>query len=164
MRAAGHRVTTDRRVIVEALVSAGSHQSVEEVVGVIATEHPGVHAATVYRTVDVLEQLGLLYHVHLGHGAARWHLADDPHHHVYCQNCRAVIEVGDEVIEPVRAVLSDRHGFVLDQRHFALVGLCRACSAGGASGDRAAEPGGSGGAWRRSPPAAAPGEAGGSSA
>ncbi|MGH9297434.1 MAG: Fur family transcriptional regulator [Acidimicrobiales bacterium] len=129
MRGGGHRITRDRRVIVQALVASSGHLSVDDVVDRIALDHPEVHAATVYRTVDALEQLGLLYHVHLGHGAARWHLADDPHHHLYCQGCGAVIEVDDETVVPLAALVEERHGFVIDQRHFALVGRCSKCVA-----------------------------------
>jgi Fur family transcriptional regulator, ferric uptake regulator len=129
LRHHGGRASTPRRVIIEAMLGAEHHLTVEELAADVQTDHPEIHLTTVYRTVEALEALGIVYHVHLGHGPAQWHLADDAHQHLVCQSCGAVLEAPDEVFEQLRDQLSGRFGFVPDARHFALVGWCAGCRA-----------------------------------
>jgi Fe2+ or Zn2+ uptake regulation protein len=87
----------------------------------------------VYRTLNSLAELGVVRHVHVGHGPvghgpAVYHLADDHHSHLVCHGCGVVIEVPTDLLAaPARRVLAD-HGFALDTGHVALSGLCTACS------------------------------------
>jgi len=127
LRQHGGRASTPRRVIIEALLDAPHHLTVEELATHVQGEHPEIHLTTVYRTVEALEALGIVYHVHLGHGPAQWHLADDAHQHLVCQSCGAVVEAPDEVFEQLRDQLSGQFGFLPDARHFALVGWCALC-------------------------------------
>ena len=127
LRQHGGRASTPRRVIIEALLDAHHHLTVEELAADVQTEHPEIHLTTVYRTVEALEALGVVYHVHLGHGPAQWHLADDAHQHLVCQSCGAVMEAPDEVFEQLQQRLSGDFGFLPDARHFALVGWCAGC-------------------------------------
>jgi Fur family ferric uptake transcriptional regulator len=129
LRRQGGRASTPRRVIIEALLDAQHHLTVEELAAEVQLDHPEIHLTTVYRTVEALEALGVVYHVHLGHGPAQWHLADDAHQHLVCQSCGAVLEAPDEVFEQLRDRLSESFGFEPDARHFALVGWCADCRA-----------------------------------
>jgi Fur family ferric uptake transcriptional regulator len=125
LRAHGHRVTRARRAICDVLVGAvGEHLTAAEVAGRV----PGVDPSTVYRTLDALQDLGLVEHLHLGHGAGAYHVAPErPHHHLVCDVCGRTVDV--PVAELQRAVegVTGPHGFVPDLTHFAIVGRCADC-------------------------------------
>ncbi len=100
----------------------------EDVAATVQQDHPDVHLSTVYRTLEALERLGVVDHVHLGHGRAVYHLADDDHHHLMCEECGAVIEVPETLFDDVARSVRQRYGFSLRSKHFAVVGTCRACT------------------------------------
>jgi Fur family ferric uptake transcriptional regulator len=129
LRTHGHRLTRPRRVICEILAaSADAHVTAGDVAEQAASS--GVDQSTVYRTLDALEELGLVEHVHLGHGAGAYHVAPErPHHHLVCEVCGRTVDV--PIAELQRAVekVTAPHGFVPDLTHFAIVGRCAACAA-----------------------------------
>ncbi len=132
LRDKGHRVTTPRRVVIEALVRSEGHPSADELCVDIERRHPGVHRTTVYRTLEMLTDLGQVTHVHMGHGATAYHLAgsgaDHGHLHARCQVCRRVFDLPEDLLEPIRSRLALDSDFLLDPRHVALSGTCRTCS------------------------------------
>src|ERR687895_577208 len=99
LRDQGARMTTARRALISALVDAESHVTADDLAATVQARHPDVHRSTIYRTLDALERLGVIDHVHLGHGRAVYHLADEPHHHLVCEACGAVIEVPDDMFD-----------------------------------------------------------------
>lgn len=123
-------MTTARRAIVEALVNAPGHTTAEELSGMVQRDYPDVHLTTVYRFLDHLEDMGVVDHVHLGHGRAIYHLAEQGHHHLVCEACGEVVEVPDEVFEELSAELLRHYGFAVRPHHFAVVGRCRRCREG----------------------------------
>lgn len=125
--AAGGRRTATRQAIVEAIVDAGGHVTADEVAEAVQGRFPSINLSTVYRTLDALTDLDVLHHVHLGHGRAVYHLAEDGHQHLFCERCGRVQELPSAEFDPLRSMLERDHGFTLDDRHFALVGLCRQC-------------------------------------
>jgi Fe2+ or Zn2+ uptake regulation protein len=134
MRAAGGRVTVARRALVQALV-VGEHLTADDLAAQVQALHPDVHLSTVYRTLDALEEMGIVTHVHLGHGRAVYHLAESAHLHLVCSRCGSVTELSDDVIAPLAEQVARENGFTLDPRHFALLGTCRACREGVAGKD-----------------------------
>jgi Fur family transcriptional regulator, ferric uptake regulator len=126
LRRRGQRLTVGRRAVV-AIVAADDGLSAEEIAARVQEAHPEVHPSTVYRTLETLEDAGLVRHVHLGHGPARWQLADDPHHHLVCEDCGAVLRVPREFFDEMRHRIHDRYGFSVEFAHFATVGRCRHC-------------------------------------
>lgn len=129
IRASGGRATVDRRAVLEALVRNEDHATAEELAELVRAEHPDCNLATVYRTLELFERLGIAFHVHLGHGPSQWHLAEAVHHHLVCDECGAVVEVGDDVFDPLRRRILADTGFVLDPHHFSLSGRCARCVA-----------------------------------
>jgi Fe2+ or Zn2+ uptake regulation protein len=128
LRAAGLRVTRPRRAVCAVLAESGADHLTAA--GIAARVGGRVDLSTVYRTLEALEELGLVEHVHLGHGAGAYHLAPkSPHHHLVCEACGRTVDVpiGDleSAIESVTAPL----GFVPDAAHFAIVGHCSECVA-----------------------------------
>jgi len=127
LRRAGLRITGARRAICRVLATAGKdHLTAGDVA---ARTGAGVNLSTVYRTLDALETLGMVEHVHLGHGPGAYHVGpSEEHHHLVCDRCGRTFDVplGDlrRAIERVTAPL----GFVPDSAHFAIVGRCAQCA------------------------------------
>src|SRR5436305_15234304 len=129
LRADGGRVTTARRALIAALVDAAGHVTADDLATSVQAAYPDVHRSTIYRTLDALERMGVVDHVHLGHGRAVYHLADEPHHHLVCDACGYVIEVPEAFFDELGGALRTAYGFTIRPRHFAVLGRCDACAA-----------------------------------
>jgi Fur family ferric uptake transcriptional regulator len=128
LRARGYRLTPQRQLVLEAVGKLG-HATPEEIAAGVRETAAGVNISTVYRTLELLEELGLVQHTHLGHGAPTYSIpSDDDHVHLVCRDCGGVDEVESSVVEEVVRRLSAERGFTVDVGHFAVFGLCRACS------------------------------------
>ena len=128
LRARGERMTAPRRAVLTALSTRSAHLSADQVVSAVAHQDPSVHRASVYRALEALSQLGVVQHVHVGHGTTTYHLADEQLHlHAQCERCGAVVDLPPELLGGVAAEVERRHGFLLDPSHVALSGLCAAC-------------------------------------
>jgi Fur family transcriptional regulator, ferric uptake regulator len=128
IRDGGGRASDARRATIGILLnSAQAHLSAEDIVTQVKLEHPGVADSTIYRTLATLEELGVVEHVHLGHGPSTYHLMKDRHQHLLCERCGKVIEVPEDVFGPLADQLETTYGFEIYPRHFAIVGLCRRC-------------------------------------
>jgi Fur family transcriptional regulator, ferric uptake regulator len=128
IRDQGGRVTTARRALVTALVEAPGHVTAEDLATLVQRAQPDVHLSTIYRSLDALERIGVVDHVHLGHGRAVYHLTDEPHQHLVCDVCGAVVEVPDATFADLGDTLRRTYGFTIRPSHFAVLGRCRACS------------------------------------
>ena len=128
LRERGLRVTTARRAVLVALLEADGHLRAEDLAAVVHGRHPDVHLSTVYRALETFEEVGLVTHVHLGHGPSTYHLSDQLHHHAVCEACGAVVELPDDVLDAVARRVRDEFGFEVDARHFALAGRCSGCA------------------------------------
>ena len=129
LRARGYRLTPQRQLVLEAVGTLG-HGTPEEIVAAVRKTASGVNISTVYRTLELLEELGLVQHTHLGHGAPTYSVAtDDDHVHLVCRDCGGVDEVASEVVEDVVRRLSAERGFTVDVGHFAVFGRCGTCAA-----------------------------------
>lgn len=133
LRARGGRVTSARRAVLSALLEHREHASAEALAEVVHASHPDVHLSTVYRTLDAFEKLGVVTHVHLGHGRAIYHLTDQIHHHAVCERCDTVLQLPLSLFDQLHARLCSDFGFEVGAHHFALVGLCSRCA--GAQGE-----------------------------
>jgi Fe2+ or Zn2+ uptake regulation protein len=128
IREQGERVTSARRALVSALVQAKGHVTADDLAALVQKAQPDVHLSTIYRSLDALERIGVVDHVHLGHGRAVYHLADEPHQHLVCEVCGAVVEVPDATFAELSHTLRRRYGFTIRPNHFAVLGRCRACA------------------------------------
>lgn len=121
-------MTPQREVVVRALfASKGKHLTAEEVHARVRRSMSRVNLATVYRTLQMLESLGLVEHAHLGHEAATWTPAREGHHHLVCSQCGEVQQVPPAALEPFGRAVAAKTGFELDLNHFAMTGLCKDC-------------------------------------
>lgn len=129
LRDAGLRVTGPRRAILEVLAEFHDDHLTVEQLGTEAGRVAGrlIDLSTVYRTIDVLERAGSVYHVHLGHGPAVIHLREVyPHHHLVCEQCGRTVDIPFGEVEELLHEIQTRHGFLSDSVHFAMVGRCLA--------------------------------------
>jgi Fur family ferric uptake transcriptional regulator len=133
LRAAGLRVTAPRRAVCEVLADGPEdHLSAADIVE--RASGAGIDPSTVYRTLDTLEELGLVHHVHLGHGAGAYHVTGSArHHHLVCERCGAVVDVPLAALRSAIDAVTRPHGFVADGAHFAIVGRCASCADRGPS-------------------------------
>lgn len=131
LRAEGLRLTSQREQVLAAVADA-EHGTPEEIGARLrAAARAGGSApdtSTVYRTLDLLERLGLVWHTHLGKGAPVYHAAEHPHLHVVCQVCGGITSVSPTVLAPAAEHLAAELGFTVDVGHVALSGTCRACA------------------------------------
>ncbi|WP_371777039.1 Fur family transcriptional regulator [Streptomyces sp. NBC_01438] len=139
LRQRGYRLTPQRQLVLEA-VDALEHATPDEILSEVRRTASGVNISTVYRTLELLEELGLVSHAHLGHGAPTYHLADRHHHiHLVCRDCGDVTEADVGVVTEFTEKLRGTFGFETDMKHFAIFGRCADCAAkpAGRSGDPA---------------------------
>ena len=128
----GHRLTPQRQLILEAIESAEGHVSAESVHSKVAAQFPQVNISTVYRTLELLQDLGLVTHTHFDDGIAQYHLASAaPHQHMVCRRCGAEREIDVSVLDPLDRHLREQYDFQADLAHFAIVGTCGRCATGG---------------------------------
>ena len=128
LREKGYRLTPQRQLVLEAVAALG-HATPDEIAGAVRETASGVNISTVYRTLELLEELGLVRHAHLGHGAPTYSLATDADHvHLVCRSCEGVTEASLALVAPAVEALREAHGFVVDVGHFAVFGTCRSCS------------------------------------
>lgn len=127
VREHGGRVTSSRRLLIEALFDGPGHHTAEELADTVQAHAPEVALSTVYRNLDELEKLGVVVHSHLGHGPATYHLAAGAHCHFVCQECGATVEAPDELFAGLASAALGRFGFEIDTRHFAILGHCVNC-------------------------------------
>ena len=130
LRSRGLRLTAQRQRVLEA-VTVLEHATPESI-GVRLREEAGPEGSapdisTVYRNLELLERLGLVWHTHLGRGAPVYHVAEHPHLHVVCSVCGEVSSVEPGILDDAAERLAAQHGFTVDVGHVALTGTCRAC-------------------------------------
>jgi Fur family ferric uptake transcriptional regulator len=127
LRARGLRLTAQRQLILEAVHGLG-HATPEQVHSAVREVAAGVNITTVYRTLELLEELGLVSHTHLSHGSPTFHaIGEEQHVHLVCRVCGAVDEVSPTLLAPLANQLEGQRGFLVDIGHVALFGLCAQC-------------------------------------
>lgn len=130
LRARGERVTAPRRAVLEVLAGRSDHLTADEVAALL--EGSDVHRATVYRTLDLLVDAGVVSHRHVAGGAARYHLATSPdgsaHLHGHCRSCGRVVVLRADAFDDVARALQRNDGFVLDVQQSAFAGVCAQCA------------------------------------
>jgi len=130
VRTAGGRLTGPRRAVLEALLAADGNVSAERIADGLGGRLPAVEMVSVYRNLDWLEHVGIVRHVHVGHGAGLYHLAGRSEEaYLVCERCGAVTGIDAARLAPVRAEIRRVAGFDAHFDHFPIHGLCPACAA-----------------------------------
>jgi Fur family ferric uptake transcriptional regulator len=128
LRSKGLRMTPQRRAIVAEVMRTNGHIAPAAIARTIEVEMPGVNPSTVYRTLTLLEDVGVLQHSHLESGA-EYHKRDEAEHvHLTCHRCGRDDELSIAEAGRLGALIRQHHGFVADLTHFAITGLCKGCA------------------------------------
>lgn len=131
LRTRGMRVSAARRLVLEALFAAGEPISAERVATGIEGRIPPSDLASVYRNLETLEQVGLVRHLHLGHGPGLYILSGaEEHEYLVCERCDALRTVAREDMDQIRAAIHQRFGWTANFSHFPIVGRCPRCTTG----------------------------------
>jgi Fur family ferric uptake transcriptional regulator len=120
VRAHGLRVSSARRCVLESLLAAERPLTAEEIAG-------GADLASVYRNLETLEAIGIVRHVHLGHGPGRYVLRTRSGGWATCDRCGESTLLEPEALQRIRAVVLDTTGFDAGFGHFPIVGTCTSC-------------------------------------
>lgn len=127
LREQGYRLTPQRQLVLAAVEKLG-HATPDEVFAEVHAQSSAVNVSTIYRTLEVLEELGLVRHAHLSDRAPTYHsVTDHEHFHLVCRNCHKVVSVDPEVVAPLAERLEREQGFVIDIGHLAVFGRCIDC-------------------------------------
>lgn len=128
LRGLGYRLTPQRPMIVEAVRNSDEHICAEEVFQKVRERYPHVNISTVYRTLELLKELGLVTETDLGEGRVYYHWAEKGHHHhLICQSCGRLTALEDSVLDSLQGTLRERYGFRANLSHLAIFGLCSEC-------------------------------------
>jgi len=124
----GYRLTPQRMMILSAIENSDDHISAEEIYTQVLAKYPHVNISTVYRTLELLKQLGLVTETDLGGGRVRYHPADKGHHHhLVCTECGAIIDLDESLLASLKGTLLREYKFSADLRHLAIFGRCANC-------------------------------------
>ena len=127
LRGRGLRLTPQREMVLRAVDTLG-HATPDEVLAEVRRHSGAVNVSTVYRALEVLEELGLVRHAHLSDRAPTYHsTSDHEHFHLVCRNCERVTSVAAEEAAALTDALAQRHGFVADVGHLTVFGECTDC-------------------------------------
>lgn len=129
VRRSGMRLTSARRLVLEALLAARGPISAEEIADGLGGRMTMSDIASVYRNLETLGSLGLVRHFHAGHGPGRYVLESRAdHEYLACESCGVVDSVDPESLDGVREAVRELTGFEASFSHFPIVGLCAKCA------------------------------------
>jgi Fur family transcriptional regulator, ferric uptake regulator len=124
----GYRLTPQRLMILSSIEGSHDHISAEEIYAEVTAKYPHVNISTVYRTLELLKRLGMVYEIDLGEGRIRYHAEESGHHHhLVCQDCGRVIDIKEASLSSLRDILLRDYSFRAELKHVAIFGLCEKC-------------------------------------
>lgn len=133
----GYKMTQPREIILDVLSRAKKHLSAEDIYIEVYKIYPGIGLTTIYRTLDILTNMGIVSRYDFGDGRSRYELISDKksehHHHLVCLNCGKIIDYSDYIDEETKLfnklekVLSEKHNFKINYHHVGFYGLCDRC-------------------------------------
>lgn len=128
LRRQGYKLTPQRRAVIRVVVSSPDHLTPIAIYHKLHQEHPDTGLVTVYRTLKILDRLGLICELHAGNGGRSYTVTTpEHHHHLICSNCRAVVAFARCGLEEMQQSLADETGFRIDDHLLEFAGLCPAC-------------------------------------
>ncbi len=124
----GYRLTPQRMMVFSAIENSDDHISAEEIYAQVVAKYSHVNISTVYRTLELLKQLGLVTETDLGGGRVRYHPMDKGHHHhLVCRECGVIIDLDESELASLKDTLLRDYNFRADLRHLAVFGRCADC-------------------------------------
>ncbi|KGG81466.1 Fur family transcriptional regulator [Caloranaerobacter azorensis] len=128
----GYKLTTQRRIILDVILeNQGKHLSPEEIYEKVRGKFPEIGLATVYRTLQLFEELNIIYKLNFNDGCSRYELntnnGDHQHHHLICLNCGKVIEVQLDLLEALEEEIEKSREFKIVDHNLKFFGYCKDC-------------------------------------
>lgn len=128
LRAAGHRLTPQRESVLAAIADSESHLTADQVMARVRERYPYVNKSAIYRSLELLVELGFVTQTDLGRGRVEYELHQHPHHHhLICRNCQRTDQINHIAFAALAKKLESEYGFKPDLDHFAIFGTCRRC-------------------------------------
>ncbi|MDI3537254.1 MAG: Fur family transcriptional regulator [Eubacteriaceae bacterium] len=132
LRKSGYKLTPQRRMTIDALLAKGNeHFSVDELYRQVKEESPEVGMSTIYRTVQILEEMGIITRRNFDDGFARFELCERNekhwHHHLICLKCNKVIEMQDDYLEALEKEIEEKKNFIIMNHELKVYGYCSDC-------------------------------------
>lgn len=138
LKDSGYRITSSRKAIIDVLNKTSDHLSAEDIFFEVHKNYPNVGLTTIYRTLDLLTKMSIVYKFDFGDGRARYELAEDHqktghHHHLICNNCKKIIDYNDfmdeekEFLLSLQEKLSKKYSFKINNHLIQFYGLCSNC-------------------------------------
>ena len=129
----GYKLTPQRRAIVDIIIeNEGNHLTVEEIYDEVKKECPEIGLATVYRTVQLLDELGVICKISLNDASNRYELIHEyenhQHHHLICSECGKIIEVEGDLLDSLEHTIEEKYNFIVKNHSVKFFGLCSDCS------------------------------------
>jgi Fur family ferric uptake transcriptional regulator len=135
LKSSGYKFTGQRGAVLEVLLRySGKHLSTEEIFNYVRSSNPEIGIATVYRTLTLLEKIGVVIKLDLDDGFSRYELTrqdeDHRHHHLICSKCGSVSEVEDDLLDSLEEQILMKNGFLVTDHRVKFYGLCSKCRGG----------------------------------
>ncbi|MDP4145392.1 MAG: Fur family transcriptional regulator [Bacillota bacterium] len=128
----GYKLTPQRRAVLDIIIkNDGKHLTAEELYDLVKVVCPEIGLATVYRTVQLLEEIGVIYKLDLNDGCNRYELVhqneNHQHHHLICTSCGTVIEVQGDLLENLEHIVEEKYDFAIKNHSVKFYGVCSDC-------------------------------------
>jgi Fur family transcriptional regulator, ferric uptake regulator len=128
IHAAGYRVTPQRIDILDAVCAGGGHTTLGEIYARVRQVDPSIDRSTLYRTLKLFVELGLVVLADMGDGETYYEIAKPHrHHHLICRQCRKEQEIEHSLLQPMFDQVYQQYGFRADSDHLVLFGICGEC-------------------------------------
>jgi len=128
-----YKLTTQRKIIFDVFSEHGEkHLSPEEIYEIVKTSHPEIGLATVYRTLQIFDEIGMIKKMNFNDGCSRYELTDENesehHSHLICTQCSKVIELEDEELESINEILEKEKKYNIKEYNIKFFGVCKDCT------------------------------------
>lgn len=129
----GYKLTTQRRAVLDILIERiGEHLSAEDIYSFVKERFPEIGLATVYRTMQLFEEINIVNRLNFDDGCSRFELYIDNeshhHHHLICEKCNKVFEVENDLLEEIEKEIEGKYNFHVKNHKVTFYGHCEACN------------------------------------
>lgn len=127
LRNAGYKLTPPRRAVLEVIQQEGEHLNPNEILRQAQAIHPQTGRATVYRTLELLTELGIVRPIYVGEHGPTYIRAEGGHHHLVCSQCGAIVDFDQCVADGMERELEVKFGFEIRSHLLEFYGICQSC-------------------------------------
>jgi Fur family transcriptional regulator, ferric uptake regulator len=133
MKVQGYKLTPQRRAVLDVIIeNEGKHLSTEEIYDIVKVDCPEIGLATVYRTIQLFEKMGLVSKINFDDGCNRYEMIHDEedhqHHHLICIKCNSVEEVEDDLLDVLESNIENKYKFKISNHRVKFFGYCKNCT------------------------------------